>query len=67
MHINELIKIIHRSFDKQGIFNIGSGKTKTVLEIAKEFNKPIQFLAEREGEIKCISLDISKAQKEGLI
>ncbi len=67
LHINELIKIIHRSFDKQGIFNIGSGKTKTVLEIAKEFNKPIQFLAEREGEIKCISLDISKAQKEGLI
>jgi len=67
LHVDELVKIIHRSFDKQGIYNIGSGITKTVLEIAKEFKKPIKFLPEREGEIKYISLDIIKAKKEGLL
>lgn len=67
LHVNELVKIIHRSFNKRGLFNIGSGKLKTVLEIAKEFNKPIKYLPERPGEIKFISLDITKAQKEGLL
>ena len=67
LHVDELVKIIHRSFDKQGIYNIGSGKTKTVLEIAKEFNKPIKFLPERPGEIHSISLDITKAKKDGLL
>jgi len=67
LHVDELVEIIRRSFDKQGIYNIGSGKTKTVLEIAKEFNKPIKFLPERPGEIHSISLDITKAKKDGLL
>ena len=67
LHVDELVKIIHRSFDKQGIYNIGSGITKTVLEIAKEFNKPIKFLPKRLGEINYISLDITKAKKDGLL
>lgn len=66
LHVDELVRVIHRSFDKQGIYNIGSGQTKTVLDIAKEFNKPIKYLPERAGEIKYISLDIAKAKKEGL-
>lgn len=67
LHVDELCKIVHKCFDKRGIYNIGSGKTKTTLEIAKEFNKPLKFLPERMGEIKYISLDISKAKKEGLL
>jgi len=67
LHVDELVKIIHKGFDKNGIYNIGSGTTKTVLEITKEFKKPLKFLPAREGEIKYISLDISKAQNEGLI
>jgi UDP-glucose 4-epimerase len=35
-----------------GIRNVGAGYSKTVLEVAKEFNKPIQFFPERAGEIK---------------
>lgn len=35
-----------------GIFNIGSGKSKTILEVALEFDKPMQFLPERKGEIR---------------
>ena len=67
LHVNELCKIIHRSFDKQGTFNIGSGNIKTVLDIAKEYNKPIRFLPSREGEINTISLDLTKAKREGLL
>jgi UDP-glucose 4-epimerase len=67
LHVNELCKIIHRSFNKQGIFNIGSGNIKTVLDIAKEYNKPIKFLPSREGEINTISLDLTKAKREGLL
>ena len=67
LHVDELVKIIRKTFDKQGIYNIGSGKTKTVLEIAEEFKKPTRFLPARPGEIHSISLDITKAQKEGLL
>jgi nucleoside-diphosphate-sugar epimerase len=67
LHVDELVKIIHRSFDKQGTYNIGSGKLKTVLEIAEEFKKPTKFLPARPGEIHSISLDITKAKKDELL
>ena len=66
MHVDELCKIIHRGFNKTGLYNIGSGQIKTVLDIAKEFNKPIKFLPERPGEIKYINMNIDKARKDGL-
>lgn len=37
---------------KTGLFNIGSGRSKSILEVAREFDKPIQFLPAREGEIR---------------
>ncbi len=37
---------------KRGLFNVGSGLSKTVLEVAQEFNKPIKFFPARPGEIK---------------
>lgn len=67
LHVDELAKIIHRGFNSTGIYNVGSGNTKTVLDIAKEFNKPMKFLPERPGEIKFISLDLTKARNEGLL
>jgi len=66
-HVDNLCEVIYKSFNISGIFNIGSGKIKTVLDIAKEFNKPIQYLPARLGEIKIISLDITKAKQSGLL
>ena len=37
---------------KQGIFNVGSGVSITVLEVARSFNKPMKFLPARPGEIR---------------
>jgi UDP-glucose 4-epimerase len=67
LHIDDLVKTINKGFNSTGIYNIGSGKIKTTLEIAKEFNKPINFLPERPREIKFISSDLTKARKEGLL
>lgn len=39
-------------FIHKGIFNIGSGIQKSVLEVAKEFDKPMTFLPARPGEIR---------------
>jgi UDP-glucose 4-epimerase len=65
--IEKVCKVIEKSFDKQGIFNIGSGKSKTILELAKEYNKPINFQPPKIKEIKNMSLNINKAKKEGLL
>lgn len=67
VHVDIVCKAICNCFNKTGVFNIGSGITKTTLAIAKEFNKPINHLPARVGEIKQISLDISKAKNEGII
>ena len=46
----------------------GSGILKTVLDIANEFsNKELKYLPERPGEINKISMDLTKAKKDGLI
>jgi len=34
-----------------GTYNVGSGHSKTILQVADEFKKPIQFFPAREGEI----------------
>jgi len=36
----------------QGTYNVGSGKSKTILEVARTFDKPVRFFPEREGEIR---------------
>ena len=58
IHVNEVRKVI-MSF-AQGtmqvpynqIVNVGSGKSKTVLEVAREFDKPVRFFPARPGEIR---------------
>ena len=54
IHVDNVRKLI-RSFaksKKQGLFNVGSGVSKTVLDVAMEFKKPLQFLPARKGEIR---------------
>jgi len=56
-------------YDIHGIDIVdGSGELKTVLDIANEFpNKELKYLPERPGEINKISMDLTKAKKDGLI
>lgn len=52
VQVEHVRKVIMASVDKQGIFNVGSGVSRTVLSVAKEFNKPIKYLPARKGEIR---------------
>lgn len=45
-------KVIMLAIHKKGIVNVGSGVSRTILSVAEEFGKPIEFLPERQGEIK---------------
>jgi nucleoside-diphosphate-sugar epimerase len=45
-----IMKVIEKNI--RGIVNVGSGVSKTVLDVAKEFGKPMEFLPERPGEIR---------------
>ena len=52
IHVDRVREIIMKSINKYGTFNVGSGKSRTVLEVAREFKKPIKFLPARKGEIR---------------
>ena len=39
-----------------GVFNIGSGRSKKIIHVAREFGKPMKFLPAREGEIKLFGI-----------
>ncbi len=49
---------------KNDFFNIGYGQSFTILEIAKMFNHPYNFIAKREGEAEITFADISKAKSK---
>lgn len=51
----------------QGTYNIGSGKTTRIIDLAKTFNKEIQFKPKRRGEIQDISMDVIRARAANLI
>jgi UDP-glucose 4-epimerase len=63
IHVDKVREAIYGATRKTGIFNVGSGVSRTVLEVAKEFNKPIQFLPERPGEIRNFGLDLETDAK----
>lgn len=46
------------------VFNVGSGKNISVLEIAKAFNREIKFLPAREGEARTTLANISKISRD---
>jgi len=50
IHVDKVCDVIYRACAR--VFNVGSGVRKTVLEVAEEFNKPIEFHPERKGEIR---------------
>jgi len=52
VHVDVVRRVIMDSIKRRGIFNVGSGISKTILEVAKEFNKPMKFLPARSGEIR---------------
>lgn len=70
--IYDVIQSIHNAavYDKSGIFNIASGKIVTIKELAEQIillsgeKLEIQFLAEKQGDIKHSEADISMAKNQ---
>jgi len=70
--IYDIIQSIHNAviYDKSGIFNIASGKTITIKELAEQMislsgkKLEIKFLAEKQGDIKHSQADISRAKNQ---
>ena len=52
VNVDKVREVIMKSLDKRGVFNVGSGVSKTILEVAKEFKKPMKFLPARAVEIR---------------
>lgn len=50
--VEHVRKVIVGSIYRQGIFNVGTGVSRTVLDVAKEFKKPIKYYPARKGEIR---------------
>lgn len=51
IHVDKVCEVILQMIFRP-IVNVGSGVSKSILDVAKEFNKPIDFLPAREGEIR---------------
>lgn len=72
IHFNDAAKGLLKSINtkKSGIYNIGSGKSKTILQLIKEIEKhskiKIKFNKKqnRYFEVKNFKMDISKAKKD---
>ncbi len=70
--IYDVIQSIHNAsvYDKSGIFNIASGKIVTIKELAEQMillsgeKLEIQFLAEKQGDVKHSEADISMAKNQ---
>lgn len=67
--VAEVCNVVERCIKSTtvGVFNIGSGRTRSILDVAKSFGKKIIFKPKRIGEIHTLSMDISKAIKEGYL
>ena len=52
VHVDFVREQIMKSLDRRGLFNVGSGKSKTILDVAVEFKKPIKYYPARDGEIR---------------
>lgn len=50
-----------------GTFNIGSGRTVKIIDVAKSFKKPFKFRPERPGEIHSLSMNITHAIKQKIL
>ena len=72
VHVETVCKAITKviELDVTGTFNIGGGQRR-IDDIAREYavgrNVAIEYRPARQGEIDQVSLDITKAQKAGLL
>ena len=57
---NIVLALSNIEFD---IFNVGTGKTYSILEVAKMFGNNYEFIEQRKGEATITQADISKIQK----
>ena len=73
VHVDVVCEAIFRAIhnDTRGTYNIGSGQKMKIIDIARSIamtrNVPIRIEPARPGEIDCVSLNICKAQKAGLL
>lgn len=59
IHVDKVRKVIMESVRRRGVYNVGSGVSKTILEVAEEFQKPVKFLPRRAGEIHDFGIEDS--------
>ncbi len=73
VHVDVVCEAIFRAIhgDTEGTYNIGSGKGTRIMDIAKTISKkrgvPMGIHPARTGEIDYVSLNIGRAQREGLL
>ena len=65
--VSDIINAIYLVFKNKkktvGIFNVGSGKTVSVMTLAKKLSKKYVFIPKRPGEPDCTFANISKIKK----
>jgi len=66
VHVDDIVEgLILMSKDPKGkTYNLASGKSYSILEIAKMFRNVIQFIPAREGEDDVVVSDISESKKD---
>lgn len=63
-HIKALDYIIHKNFDKSLIYNVGTGKGTSVMEIVNFLNVPHKINSRRPGDISIVYCDNTKIKQE---
>lgn len=69
VHVDIVCKAIKLGLEKNlsGVYNIGTGKSKKLIDVAEFFNKEIRYAPPRKGDIYQFGLNIDKALEAGLI
>jgi UDP-glucose 4-epimerase len=63
-HVDDVVNanILAMSSDQTGLFNIGTGKNYSILELAKMISKDIVFIAPRPGEVRITLANNNKSR-----
>jgi len=61
--INAIFLVFKNKKKTVGVFNVGSGKTVSVMTLAKKLSKKYIFIPKRPGEPDCTFANISKIKK----
>jgi len=65
INVDKVVDFICEHLDLQGLYNIGSGETIEILDLAKKManGRKIEILPYKEGEVKKLSINIDKMRK----